>query len=104
MLSDNSANAGSKASMGVSELPPLALLRDSRREDREEGRRGVVGREIGRWVEVERFWVLLVGRGVVEDMLGGLRGTGGLQREMVVGRVISIEAGVDAVLCRERAE
>lgn len=42
-------------------------LPDSRREDREEGRRGVVGREIGlRVADVDRF-VLLPAWGVVEE-------------------------------------
>lgn len=73
MESDNSAKAGSNASMGASEIPPPALFRpDSRKEEREEGRRGVVGREMGRRVpEVERL-MLLVAWGVVEDILGGL--------------------------------
>ena len=45
--SDNSAKAGSKASMGASDVPPTLDLPDSRKEDREEGRSGVVGREMG---------------------------------------------------------
>jgi hypothetical protein len=46
--SDNSANAGSNASRGVSDAPPTLDLPDSRKDDREDGRRGVVGRDVGR--------------------------------------------------------
>lgn len=46
-LSFNSANDGSKASRGSSDAPRKLALPDSRREEREEGRRGVVGRDIG---------------------------------------------------------
>ena len=54
MASDSSAKAGSKELRG-NEGPPLALaLADSRKEERDEGRRGVVGREtLVR--DVERF-------------------------------------------------
>ena len=65
--SDNSAKAGSKASRGASDAPPILALPDSRREEREEGRSGVVGRERGlRLPDVDLF-VLLPACGVVED-------------------------------------
>lgn len=45
MESDNSAKAGSKAFKGNGALSPCTLdLADSRNEEREDGRRGVVGR------------------------------------------------------------
>lgn len=47
-------------------MPPRLALPDSRRDEREDGRRGVVGREMGlREAEVER-WMLLPAWGVVE--------------------------------------
>lgn len=46
--SDNSAKAGSNISRGESEIPPALGLPDSWNDDFEEGRRGVVGREVGR--------------------------------------------------------
>lgn len=53
--------------MGVSEKPPTLALPDSRSDDREDGRKGVVGRERGRRVvELERL-VLLSAGGVVEE-------------------------------------
>jgi hypothetical protein len=56
--SDNSANAGSKVSKGVSDTLVLALA-DSRKDDREEGRKGVVGRDTGpRLPDVDRFMLL----------------------------------------------
>jgi len=65
--SDNSAKAGSKASRGASDAPPMLALPDSRKEDREEGRKGVVGRERGlRPPEFDRL-TLLPACGVVED-------------------------------------
>ena len=72
--SDNSAKEGSKASRGSSEAPLREALPDSRREEREEGRRGVVGRESGRRVpDVERG-LLLAAWGVVEEDMMDLRG------------------------------
>jgi hypothetical protein len=57
--SDSSANAGSNTSKGAFDAPPMLDLPDSRREEREEGRSGVVGRESGlRLPEVERFTLL----------------------------------------------
>jgi hypothetical protein len=71
--SESSANAGSKASRGASDAPPKLPLPDSRREEREDGRRGVVGRERGRRLpEVDRLMLLPPGWGVAEeDMVGG---------------------------------
>lgn len=64
--SDNSANAGSKVSMGDSDTPPTLDFPDSRNEDRDDGRRGVVGRDVwARVREVERF--VLPSIGVVEN-------------------------------------
>ncbi|CAL3971694.1 unnamed protein product [Diplocarpon coronariae] len=45
--SDSSANEGSNASRGAYDAPPMLAFPDSRKDEREEGRRGVVGREIG---------------------------------------------------------
>lgn len=45
--SDNSAKAGSRASRGDS-WPTLLNLPESRSEDLDDGRRGVVGRDVGR--------------------------------------------------------
>lgn len=57
--SDSSANAGSKASRGASVAPLRLAFPDSRNEDLEEGRRGVVGRERGlRLPEPDRFVLL----------------------------------------------
>ena len=69
----SSAKEGSNASRGSSEAPLRDAFPDSRREEREDGRRGVVGREIGRLVaDVER-WLLLCAWGVVdEDMIARL--------------------------------
>jgi hypothetical protein len=57
--SDNSANAGSKASRGASDAPPMLAFPDSRKDDLDEGRKGVVGRERGlRLPEFDRFVLL----------------------------------------------
>ena len=57
--SENSANSGSKTSRGTALEFPVLALPDSRRDDREEGRSGVVGRERGlRVPDVERFVLL----------------------------------------------
>jgi hypothetical protein len=54
--SESSAKAGSNASMGASDIPPTLDFPDSRNDDREDGRRGVVGREMGlRFPEVDRL-------------------------------------------------
>jgi hypothetical protein len=67
--SDNSPKDGSNASRGTSVTPPTLALPDSRREEREEGRRGVVGRDTGRReFEAERVILLLACGVVVEDM------------------------------------
>ena len=49
MLSDNSANAGSRASSGKEDVPdaPGVNVWLSRRDVRDDGRRGVEGREGG---------------------------------------------------------
>lgn len=54
MASDSSANAGSNALSGKAASPWTLSRADSRKEDREEGRSGVVGRDVRVW-EVERF-------------------------------------------------
>ena len=65
--SDSSAKAGSNESSGTADAPPMLAFADSRKDDLEEGRRGVVGRDSGlRVPDVERF-VLLPPKGVVED-------------------------------------
>jgi hypothetical protein len=67
MESDNSANAGSKASRGALDRLPEAFFAESWREDLDEGRRGVVGRERGRrGAEVDLFALLPPAWGVVE--------------------------------------
>ena len=72
--SDNSAKAGSKDSRGASDAPPRLTFPDSRSDDLEDGRKGVVGRDIGlrlRLPDVDRF-ALLPTCGVVEDdMING---------------------------------
>lgn len=45
--SDNSPNEGSNASIGTSFAPAILARADSRKDDRDEARKGVVGREIG---------------------------------------------------------
>ncbi len=52
--SASSANAGSKVFRGKCAPPETLSLADSRNEDREDGRSGVVGRGV-RLLEVERF-------------------------------------------------
>jgi len=64
--SDSSAKAGSKISKGASEMPPMLDLPDSRKDDLEDGRRGVVGRDVGRRVfEPDRL--MLPSSGLFED-------------------------------------
>jgi hypothetical protein len=73
MESDSSANAGSNASSGASDAPPMLDFPDSRKEEREEGRNGVVGRDVGlRVLDPERL--TLLSRGVVEDDMVDIRG------------------------------
>jgi hypothetical protein len=72
--SPSSANSGSYASSGVSsELDEawrgLDFLEDSRSEEREEGRKGVVGRERGRRVLEEGRWCVLPAEGMGVDIL-----------------------------------
>ena len=54
MASDSSAKAGSNALSGNDASVPPALRAESRNDEREEGRRGVVGREV-RDLELERL-------------------------------------------------
>ncbi len=63
--SDSSAKAGSKDSSGAFDAPPMLDLPESRRDDREEGRRGVVGREVGRRL-LEPGRLMLLSMGVVD--------------------------------------
>lgn len=66
--SESSANAGSKTSKGTEDAPVLERA-DTPREEREEGRRGVVGRDMGpRDPEVGRL-ALLLARGVVDAIV-----------------------------------
>lgn len=66
MASASSAKAGSKALSGKEALGPWMDLRaDSRREEREEGRRGVVGRLGVRGREVERWWAGVWESGII---------------------------------------
>src|SRR5277367_2883062 len=60
--SDSSANAGSNDSRGASDAPMRLDLPDSR----DEGRKGVVGRDVGRRL-LEPDLLVLLSRGVVED-------------------------------------
>ena len=57
--SDSSAKEGSNASRGTADAPLKDALPDSCREEREDGRRGVVGRESGRRVADVDRWLLL---------------------------------------------
>lgn len=60
MESESSPKEGSNASRGTLFAPLTLALADSRKEEREEGRSGVVGLEGGlREVEVERTTLLL---------------------------------------------
>ena len=66
IASASSPNAGSNVFSG-NEAPPATLsLAESRKEEREEGRRGVVGRDV-REREVDRF--LLESRCSLEAMM-----------------------------------
>ena len=73
--SENSANAGSNVSSGASESPPWRTLAESRKDDLDEGRRGVTGREIGlRVVELDLLVLLPVSAwGVVEEDIARFR-------------------------------
>lgn len=54
IASDNSANAGSNVLRGNGASPPPALRAESRKDERDDGRRGVVGRDV--WdLELEPF-------------------------------------------------
>ena len=64
--SDSSANAGSKDSRGESDTAPMLALPVSRKDEREEGRNGVVGREVGRRL-TEPDLLVLPPSGVAED-------------------------------------
>lgn len=64
--SDNSAKAGSNDSRGACDAPIALDLPDSLNDDRDKGRRGVVGRDVGRRV-LEPDLLVLLSRGVVED-------------------------------------
>jgi hypothetical protein len=82
--SDNSANAGSKASRGASVAPPMLVFPDSRNEDLEEGRKGVVGRESGlRLPEPDRL-VLLPACGVVEEDILDCQCSGAFRDDVLV--------------------
>ncbi|KAK8922341.1 hypothetical protein VCV18_006395 [Metarhizium anisopliae] len=59
IASESSAKAGSKAFSGNSAPPPRTLRAESRKEDREDGRSGVVGLEL-RAREFERFRLMAV--------------------------------------------
>jgi hypothetical protein len=58
MASESSAKAGSKALRGNGASPCVLSLADSRKDERDDGRRGVVGRDVRvRDVERLRAWV-----------------------------------------------
>lgn len=64
--SDSSAKAGSNDSRGASDAPRRLDMPDSPKDDRDEGRKGVVGRDVGlRLLELDLL--ILLSRGVVED-------------------------------------
>jgi len=56
MLSESSAKAGSREERGEEALYGVGVDGPERRDVREEGRRGVVGREGGLEMEVERLY------------------------------------------------
>jgi len=61
MESDNSPKEGSNSSSGTLLTPATLALADSRKDEREDARRGVVGREMGRReLEVDRVILLLL--------------------------------------------
>lgn len=95
MASDSSAKAGSKALRGNEGPPPVLALADSRKEERDEGRSGVVGREtLVR--DVERFLscdMVLVSVFVV---VGYCRGGVAFPRALIRTEL----AGCDALLSR----
>lgn len=63
--SDSSAKDGSNDSRGAWDGPPMLDLPDSRKDEREDGRNGVVGRDVGlRLLEPDRL--VLLSRGVSE--------------------------------------
>jgi hypothetical protein len=65
MESDSSAKDGSNDSRGALDGPPMLDLPDSRKDEREDGRNGVVGRDVGlRLLEPDRL--ILLSRGVSE--------------------------------------
>jgi hypothetical protein len=65
--SESSAKEGSNASRGSSEVPLKEAFPDSRNEERDDGLRGVVGRERGlRFADVDR-WLLFPPSGVIEE-------------------------------------
>lgn len=96
MASDSSAKAGSKALRGNEGPPPVLALADSRKEERDEGRSGVVGREtLVR--DVERFLscdMILVSVFVV--VVGYCRGAVAFLRALIRTEL----AGCDALLSR----
>lgn len=65
MASESSAKAGSNAFNGKGESWSPAPRAESRNEDRDEGLRGVVGRDV-RERELERLWVSM---GVVDILM-----------------------------------
>jgi hypothetical protein len=71
IASENSANIGSNDSSGVSDGPPTLRFPDSRSDERDDGRNGVVGLDVGlRPRELERFAALSPGV-ADEDIAGG---------------------------------
>lgn len=74
MASDSSAKAGSKVLRGKGASRSRLALADSRKEERDGGRRGVVGRDV-RVRELDRF-ALESPAGSVDDISGGGGGDG----------------------------